>query len=336
MDRRIGERQRWSWLTAGLWAVIAACACGLGWLWILGAGLLASGCYIYVDKRVTEHGLAAMLTAAWGNAGKIPAVLTALWTIVMMAWAAGLASGAFPESGGSPVLGWILLALAAWGSWKGAGASARCAGVLCLILIGLYGAVLLFAVPDIRLENVWPEGTWQDGLNALGLFLLPAAVWYVPCTRSRKGPAWPMALVLPLSAAALAVVTAGVLSPTLARALPSPLYTLAQSVSLFGVVERIEPLLSVAMTMGVFCLLASMACACSHLWDQIYPWKWSGAASCVVAGAIMLVEKRMNLSFLALGNILFWVLIPLVTLWIGKVRENKLEMVEKQGENHNL
>ncbi len=318
MDRRIGERQRWVWLASGLSGAVAARICGLNWAWVLGAGLLVALYYIYIDMRLHPHGVAELLPAVFGKAGKILAAIVLLWTILLMAWAANLANGAFPMVKGGPVLGWTVLALAAWGSWKGPAACARCAGVLCLFLLALYGVIGGFAIPDVQLKNLLPVGTWEDGLQALGVFLLPSAVWYLPCTRSRKKPMWQMALLLPAFGAGLAIVTSGVLSPLLARSQAAALYTLAQSVSLFGVVERIEPLLSAAMTMGVFCLLSAMACACGQLWGQLRPWRWSEILSCVAAAALMGWAENLDFRILALGTAVVYVLLPLLAL--GKNR----------------
>lgn len=310
MDRKIGERQRWAWLGSGLSAAVAACTCGLNWVWVLAAGLVVTGYYIYMDMRMPAAGLAAMLP-------RPIAIMTLVWTVAVMAWAANLADGAFPMVNGFPALGWTLLALAAWGSRKGAAACARCAGVLCLFLLALYGVVVIFAVPDVQIANLKPSGRWQDAILAAGVFLLPTVVWYLPCTRSRKKAAWAMALLLPAFGAVLAAVTAGVLSPVLARSMMAPLYALAQSVSLFGVVERIEPLLSAAMTMGTFCLLSAMACACQRLWRRVRPWKWSGTVCCIAAGALMGPAGKTDFRWIAAGGAVVWGIIPLLTLWIG-------------------
>lgn len=323
MDRRIGERQRWAWLAGGLSAAVAACACGLGWIWVLAGGLPVAAYYIYMDRKLPSVGLAALLSKRFGVIGRALAVLTLIWTVLAMGWAANLADGAFPMVNGFPVLGWTVLALAAWGSWKGSAACARCAGVLCLFLVFLYGMVTVFAAPDVQWENLRPVGSWQGAVCTAGLFLLPASVWYGPCTRSRKRAAWEMGLLLPLVAAVLAGVTAGVLTPVLAASLPSPLYTLAQSVSLFGVVERIEPLLSAAMVMGVFCLLSGMACACRELAGQIFAWRWSGAICCAIAGALMGILKTVDLFVLTGGCLLFWVVLPLATVWCGRRRRKQ-------------
>lgn len=314
MERKIGERQRWAWLAAGLSAPVAVLACGLGWVWVLGAGALVSIYYIYMERHLRPAGLAVMLPKRLGNFGRAAAGVTLLWTVLVMGWAANLADWAFPMVDGYPVLGWTVLALAAWGSWKGAGACGRCAGVLCLFLAVLYGVVAVFAVPDVELKQLKVQGNWRDGVAALAVFLLPASVWYVPGRRKKQGGHSYLLLALAVFAAALAAVTAGVLSPELAGEVPAPLYTLAQSVSLFGVVERIEPLLSAAMVMGVFSLLAAMACACRSLIGGRKAARWSGSICCAAAGAVMGWAGNMPVWLVAAGGAVLWGIIPLLAV----------------------
>lgn len=310
----IGRRQRWAWLATGLSAAAAASLCGLGWLWVLLGGLAASLYDLYLDRSLRPCGLAAVLCRSFGGLGRALACLTLLWIILAMAWTANLADAAFPMVDGFPVLGWALLALTAWGSWKGSAACGRCAGVLLLFLAALYGLLAAFALPDVRVENLRPSGPWEQSLWTLGLFLLPAGVWYVPCRRE-KAPHGSLFLVLPLLAALLAAITVGVLSPALAAVLDAPLYTVAQSVSLFGVMERVEPLLSAAITMGVFCLLSSMACACGALTRK----RWTGPAACLLAALAMGPARAIPIKLLTLGAILFWLLIPLIAVTISKI-----------------
>ena len=316
MVQRMGERQRWAWLAGGLSVIVGACLCGLGWIWVLAGGLLAGLYYIYMDTALPATGLAAMLS-------KGVAVLTLLWLVLLMAWSAHLADSAFPMIDGFPVLGWTVLALAAWGSRKGAAACARCAGVLCLFLTILYSTVAVFALPDIQLKNLKPYGPLQNGIWTAGLFLLPGVVWYLPCSQSRKKPAWLVGIALPLAAGLLAAVTAGVLSPLLAASQSAPLYTLTQSVSLFGVVERIEPLLSAALTMGVFCLLSAMACAGKILLDQLYVQKWNGVAVCAAAGVLMGIAGKFDIVVIAIGSLVVLWLVPMAVLVMRKKSSKK-------------
>lgn len=317
MAHEIGPRQRWAWLAGGLSAAVAACACGIGWVWVLAGGLAGCAYYLYIDRKLPDCGLAPLLSAPG-------AVLSWLWTAAALAWAANLADRAFPMVDGDPLLGWVMLALAAWGSWKGAGSCARCAGVLCLFLMVLYGIIAVFAVPDIQWENLRPTGSWMDGAWVLGLFLLPAAVWYGPVPRRAGKPVWGMALLLPLAAAALSAVTAGVLSPRLAASLPVPLYTLAESVSLFGVIKRMEPLLSAAITMGVFCLLSAMASGCRILAERFRLGRWGGAAACVLAAALMGPAREIGLPEITVGGVILWGILPLLALYrTGRRKANK-------------
>ena len=323
MVRRIGERQRWVWLAGGSSAAVAACGCGLGWVWVLAGGLIVCLYYIYMETNLPAVGLTGLLP-------KWLQVATLIWLVVVMAWSANLADSAFPMVDGFPTLGWTMLVLAAWAGWKGASACAGCTGVLCLFLLILYSIVAVFALPDIRLENLRPYGVWQNGIRAVGLFLLPAAVWYLPCRKNRKQAMWIAAVLLLLGSVVLAAVTAGVLSPLLAASRPSPVYMLAQSVSLFGVVERIEPLLSAAMTMGVFCLLSSMACACRELSQK----SWGGAAACGAAAVLMGVVGRLDISAISAGSIAAFLVVPSAAVSTRKKDRKKAKKpVDNSGES---
>ena len=321
MERTIGERQRWAWLAAGYSAVAATGTGGYGWIWVLLGGLFTAVYDLVMDRSLREQSLASILRRNFGWSRNILAGLILLWTILVMGWTANLADQAFSQVDGFPGLGWVLLALAAWGCRKGAAACARCSGVLCLILIALYGVIVVFAAPDVRVAYLVPTADWDQGIWTVGLLLLPAGVWYIPCNHRPKGPAWPMACVLPLFAAALAAVTVGVLSPELAASREVPLYDLAQSVSLFGVVERIEPLLSAAMTMGIFALLSIMACSAQALADVIRPWLWNGVGSCVLAGAAMFLAKDFPAELIAIGAVVFCMLIPLLLVTLSEKRD---------------
>ena len=320
MGRKMGERQRWAWLGGGLSAAIGVCGCGLGWLWMLLGGAVVSLYYIYMDANLSGAGLTKLLP-------KPVTILSLIWIVAALAWSANLADSAFPMIEGFPVLGWTMLVLAAWGSWKGASACAGCAGVLCLFLIILYGTVTVFGLPDVELQYLKPYGPWQNGVWSAGLFLLPAAVWYLPCRRSQKKPAWFVGVVLLLAAVVLTAVTAGVLSPYLAASIPSPLYTLAQSVSLFGVVERIEPLLSAAMTMGVFCLLSAMACACRELSGK----NWGGIAACGIAGILMGVVGQLGIFAISVGSIAVFLAVPLAVVSTRKNYRKKAKKPVDKG-----
>lgn len=319
MEHKIGERQRWAWLASAMSAVAATTLCGLNWLWVLTGGLVVCLYYLYIEKKLLTHGLAERITGCF--VGKVAAVVMIFWIIAVMGYCACLADSAFPMVDGFPGLGWVLLALAAWGSRKGVRACAGCSGILCLFLLVLYGIVAAFAVPDVQLSYLMPNGQWTQAIAVAGLFLLPAAVWTVP-VRERKGSSRGWVLLLPVLAAALSAVTAGVLSPELARKTAVPIYELARSVSVLGVVERIEPLLSAAMTMGIFCLLTCLTCACQALAERIAPWRWWGSLCALLAAGAMYLVRGLSGSVLIVGNVLIFLVFPAVAVSAQKKSKN--------------
>jgi len=314
MTDKIGQRQRWGWLAAAVSAVSAILLCRLNWLWVLVGGLVICLYYLYIEKRLGTAGLAEYMA---GTAGKVFAAAMIFWMVLVMGYCACLADSAFPMVDGFPGLGWVLLALSAWGSRKGARACAGCSGILCLFLLALYAVVAVFSLPDVNFSYLKPYGRWTQAVSAAVLFLLPFGVWMVP-VGEKKGSSRIWVLLLPVLAAALSAVTAGGLSSELAQSVQVPLYELARSVSVLGVVERIEPLLSAAMTMGVFCLLTSLACACQVLADRIEHWKWSGSFCCLMAAGGMFVARQLSGSVWVVGNLLIFLVFPAVLVTLKK------------------
>lgn len=314
MNSRIGERQRWVWLAASVSAVAAVLLCRLSWLWVLVGGSAVCLYYLYIEKKLGTDGLADRMS---GTVGNVIAVLMLFWIVLVMGYCACLADRAFPQVDGFPGLGWVMLALAAWACRKGDRACAGCSGILSLFMIVLYAVVAVFSLADVKIEYLKPDGRWTQALSAAVMFLFPFAVWMMPVGgRKGKGNRW--VLLLPVLAAALSAVTAGVLSPQLARSAQVPVYELSRSVSVLGVVERIEPLLSAAMTMGIFCLLTSLACACRRLADQIEPWPWSGSLCCLGAAGAMYAARVLPGSVWVVGNLLIFLLFPAVLVSFKK------------------
>lgn len=311
-DRSLGRRQRWAWLLAGWSGVTAICLCGSGWVWVLAGAAIVTGYDLLLDRLLPEGGLGAALCAGPGWSGRICSGLMYLWLVVELAWVGALADWAFPRTNGFPELGIVLLAVTAWGIWKGTAACARCGGVLCMAVLVLYGTVAAFALPDCRLEYGTPQGEWSETVKVVGLCLIPTALWLLPRKKEGRGTALPFTLLIPLGAGALALICGAALSPELAAAEPVALYTLAQSISLFGVMERMEPLLSAAMTMSLLALLSILAAAARTAADQILPRRWTGAAACVLAMPVMLAARDMPWQLLAAGNGAVWVVLPLL------------------------
>lgn len=321
MGRMVGERQRWVWLAAAETAVIAVELCRYNWGSVAIGSTVVTLYNLLMDRTAPETGIAAVLSGR-KCMGKVLLSLSLLWFVIMLTWAAGLAGKAFSATDKSPLLGWILLGLAAWGSIKGPNACASCCGVLCLFLVVLYGVVAVFSVSDIQPEYLQLEPEPGNIIRCVGLLLTASVVWYLPSDKKQNRKMWDIAVILFTGAVLLSVITEGVLSSELASAVSVPLYAVAQSVSLFGVVERIEALLSAAMTMSIFALLSAVAGACSVVGNEICPWKYYGVFSCAAAGLLMLVEKEIDVLWMSIGTGVVCLLIPLAAIGVGRRKSN--------------
>ena len=158
--------------------------------------------------------------------------------------------------------------------------------------------------------------------KALSLLLVGNGVWYGTLEKRKKGSGWRW-LLLPVMTVGISAVTAGILSPAVVQLRQDPFYDVAKSISFFGVMERIEPLLSAAMTMGVFALLTTMTSACQSIGQTIKPGRWHGSGSCVAAAILLTVLKYKNGEIRIFGAILVWLVLPiLMVLWNGKKGDN--------------
>ena len=235
-------------------------SCSFSWPWTLLGGLGAA-LTLSVLTRQTE---CRRKSGAAKSSGLLllPLLLGALYA----AWES---SYAFPETAGSlPAAAWIL-GLAAAAARTGSAGAGRCAGLLLWITGALYGVVLLFSLPQLRLEWLRPTGSAAEAIKAWAALLPPGAALLLAdrLGEDQRLPRWPWwgAAVI---AAAAAAVTGGILSPALARE-PEAFRTLARGVSVLGVIRRFEALVNGAQLMSGFCLCTLLLSAAEELWSSL-------------------------------------------------------------------
>lgn len=174
MPDRPTARQRDAWLLAAMTVPAVALCAGIGWQWALLGGAISAALYL-IQGRARQSGLALRdaVNEAFGTAGgTMIMVLAAIWNLFALAWLTQRADGAFPEAKDSVAVGLILLSLAAFAAWKGEDVAARCAGVIALVLAGLYA--LLFCAGDRRCALEWlrPWGGWRRSVLPVACLLL--------------------------------------------------------------------------------------------------------------------------------------------------------------------
>ena len=329
MENRITARQARAWSLGALSAPAAMALAGLGWTWVLLGGALAALLLTAMARlsRRTACGIPETFSLAFGHTGgTIAAILELLWLLAAASGTASAVRTAF-ETDPGPAAPAVLLLLAALACGKGSRRAAAVGGILSLVLAILYSIIVLTSLRHLQPDWCKPWGSAADaGLSAC-VCLSPACILFaVQPERGSRRAGWGCVALAAIAPAALALITAGCLSPELAGASRLPLYTLTKSLSVLSVMERFEPLLSVSLMLGLFLLLTGIVCAAGNLTALIGGAKQADhgtAAFCLLAFAGSLGADRVPAVVWAGGAATFWGILPVLTLVIVDIKKIK-------------
>lgn len=288
----------------------AAFGGAIDWRWALAAmpvGVLLHRLFLHrVGKRQLFFGVA----------GRVLAALYGGWAVVLMSAvlhrsAQRLAITNADRGDGMWILLLILLPLLWIGCQKSA-AFFRAVEIFWLAAVALLAGVLLFAIP--RMEWRWlilPVGDWRVSLpplvlvHSVGLFLLPYI--YKVEDGLHRGKVWQGGLGL--LAAALAAVTAGLLSPAVAGQIQKPFFVAS---GVLGQTVRAEGLISALW------LLPDLAL--TGLLSRVWGGKHRAAFAAALAGGLALtgLPNYFSVKFLALGTLILAALTLLFPAGKGK------------------
>lgn len=325
MENRITARQARAWMLGALGAPAAMALAGLGWTWVLLGGALAA--FLLLAMCRAACGFPEAFTLAFGRTGgTVIGVLTLLWLLAAAAGTASAVRIAF-ETDPGPAAPAVLLLLAALACGKGSRRAAAVGGILSLVLALLYSIIVLTSLRHLQPYWCRPWGSAADAGLSVCVCLSPACVLFAaqPERGSRRA-GWGCAALAAFAPAAMALITAGCLSPELAGASKLPLYTLTKSLSVLSVMERFEPLLSVSLMLGLFLLLQGIVCAAGNLTQLIGGAKQADhgtAAFCLLAFAGSLGADRVPVVCWAIGAATFWGILPVLTLVIVGIKKIK-------------
>lgn len=263
-SRNPGEGRRAALeLTAAAFPVFRHCV-GYGWLSALTGGGAAALVLTAVRSRLGNRSLRDGCRS--GLPGRIGTAILAASLLGLCLWAGADSTQAFPETAGSRAAACLMLALAWEAVNCGAEAPGRCGAVLLWLLAGLYGVVLTFSLPQIRPAWLAPRADWRGMLCCFGILLLPGVGL---CLERDGRPAFPWQVWVTAALAAVgALTTSGILSPALA-AEPEAFRTLSRSVSILGVMQRFEALISAAQLISGFCLCTLLLAAARSLLEAL-------------------------------------------------------------------
>lgn len=243
------------------------------------------------------------------------------WCAVCAGGVLALARGLFPQAGGSWLIPAVLAALAAWASARD-GERVRCVGaVVWPFVLAMLALVAVFALPQTGVRRLAVPVRPAGCACALALCLVPGMAPLRPGQARMRGF---FALACALTALPGAICL-GMLGRAQTCALAFPLYDAAKLVSVFGVMERFEVLLSGALAVSAFCALGFLfRTGVEGLRGRNFPCRaWALAAASMALGG---VSSRLPWWVFAAGNALFCGLLPLGILLVAvrkKVEEKE-------------
>lgn len=235
-----------------------------------------------------------------------------------------LGAMAYPSASDPRSFGVLLLALAAYTVRNGLQPLLRAAAICFFFHVAIDAAVIAFGIEGISV--VYPAdcaGAMENYLCLPWMLLPLAAFWMDAPVRGGKALrgwhwAWAAVLIVP------SLVCWLNLSPAVAAEDPFPFYTLAKSISVFGVMERFEVLLSASLTTGIFCLMGIFAHICGNILKRWLPKLRHRAVGTVIffAGALAgAVNMALLRSAVALLAPIFWGVVPLAAQRIGALKK---------------
>lgn len=299
-----------AWLVSAMTAPLAFTAAGQGYLGLIpvlaGCGWLCGCVFVLSGHETCES--------------KWYCLMELLWLAAALAVAAHWGRLCWQTENNTALPPLVLLGIAVCAAWNGGRRASRVGGVVFWLLALLYAVVL--AAGAEALDAGWLTPTW-DLCSPMAVFalLIPAVITFLP---REKGNCYaPTLLVIGILGLLFAVWTAGALSAAVCQSLPFPFYEYSKSISLFGVAKRLESLTSVALTMGVYCLMSLLLSAAGHLAERFRAgWGRTGILLCAGAGAgLMGFMPGAPAAVLGGGALFFWGILPLLAGSLGKKKK---------------
>ncbi len=300
-----------AWLMAAMSAPLAIAVAGQDYLPVLivtvGCGLI---CWcVYLLSRGKCSGKRWYCT------------VQVLWLIVAVGVSANWANACWQTQGSLQTVPLVLLALAALSAWDGAERASRVGGAVFWLLALLYAVILIAGVGNLKLSWLAPS-MGESSPMLIFTLLLPVVITFLPRVKKSCAPVLPCIEVFGLL---LTVWTLGTISPKTAKAVAFPFYEYSKSMNLFGVARRLEAVVSVALTMGIYSLMSLLLSAAGHLAENVRRGTAGvGIVVCAVGGAVLMNGiSRLPQAILGGGALLIWGVLPLIAHKPTKTEKNE-------------
>ena len=333
-------------LCALLWTALAAplvtvCS-AVSWPWVLAAAAAAALLFysISILARNLPAGLGAapLFRMAWGRGARWVGLLSWAWLTGAASLAASMAVTAFPQDNAFPLIPAVLLILAAVAASEGSAAACRFGATLFLAVAPLLALVLAFGAFGVEWDHLIPAGEARDALAPFTALLLPGAAFFLRDGLTGRGTPWRRWFLLAVGlGAAVSVVCVGFLGLPLAEASANAFWYMSRSISVLGVMENFEAVISAFLAISFCSLLSFLLTAAQKALSAATPEALPKAAVWVTTAAAALglwVVPRVPEWVWIVGNLLFWGFLPIVTLLVvhwKKIRKNSKNVLTNEG-----
>lgn len=335
----LSDRQQYAALVLAMAAPIAFWLPSLPYLSVAAAALFGMAFFLLLErlrrKNALPYGVLCLQVCGKGW-GRLLLAVSALWLLLAAGRTAEACERIYDGARAIPVISLLTWAAAVWAAGQGERALLRALCVAFLFCTAIFAAVLVFSLPDLTLRFLRPRFSWRGLGAALPSFLLASLLVYFPQGVRRHSPlGWSIAVAA--FAVLASAVTAGSISPEVAASDAFPFGVMTKSLSLFGVMERFEAVVSAAVNAAYFALLALFAAAVRRLvltMAPACPPKAVQWGQFFTGGALVLAGNWLPQSVYLLGAAIFWGVLPLVLLSVGKEKNGaKSEKILDKREN---
>ena len=291
-------------LFGGTVAIAAIVTAGFPWQSVLLGWLLGAVLTLLAQRLPGGHG------------GRLPALVTVLGGILVLAAAAMGAEDAFPEDSTFPFVSLALMLLTFRSMVGERSSSSAVANVIGMILLPLLAVMVLFGLRDVA----WRENIPQ-GLRWGQVWVTAAAT--APWWCFRRGPMGKRGWLWFTGAGSLALgmslMTRGILGAALCGYEEFALYRAVQTIRILGAVQRLEALLAAVILMGAFGVMLltgeTVAAALDELLPEM-PMRWKGGGTLALAFFAEWAARTLERDLGVILGTVFWGLVPVLALWV--------------------
>lgn len=309
----ISGRQRDLWILLAASAPILQMAGRAGWIAVLIAALpCALLCWAVLSIPAYE-----LPRSKWF------CIIQVIWLTAVLSQLVRWSDDAWPSGRDFPSVPLTLLLLSTFSALSGVPKAAQVSSIVFWFAAILLSIVGLSGLSDLNMEYLQPQ--WESPNADTILILLIPAAGVVLGRKEKTKAVSPLAVLLFF--VFMVLWTVGIVSPEGAKYYRWPFYEAAKSLSLFGIAKRFEAIVSVAVTMGYYCL-CSFLLSCAGAYARRINEKWANpviVGAALTAGAFLLLDVDLSVTVLAMIALFVWIIMPLTGRFMKHEKKSKKE-----------